>query len=125
MVVLVSIGILAVLLVSILRLAAAERRALRAEQWRTQAAWLAESAVERAAARLEADSSYAGETWTIPPEELDGRDPASVSISVETSAGQPSRRVVRVVADYPSQFQDRVRRSRQVVLDLSQGETQR
>ncbi len=118
LVVLVCLGIAAVVLVTILKMAAAEQQMLRKRQWHVQAAWLAESGLERAAARLAADPEYRGESWAIGPELLGSRHAGTVSISIETIAGQPKRRAVRVVADYPNQLPNQMRCSRETVLDL-------
>lgn len=124
-VVLVSVGVAAVVLVAILKWTASHQRSLQIEQWQAQALWLAESGLDRAAARLDANPAYAGERWLVPSSLLDSRFAARVEISVQAIPGQPARRSVRVVADYPDQPQDRARRTRQVVLDLSQGASQR
>lgn len=87
---------------------------LRAAGRRLQAEWLAESALDRAAARLAADPSYAGETWAIPAERLGGRDAASVRIEVTPAPGHPDRRVVRARADFPADEPRRSRHSRQI-----------
>ena len=52
-------------LVSVLRLATDQRKQLRYERLRLQAAWLAESGIERAAFRLKHDPKYAGEVWNL------------------------------------------------------------
>ena len=77
-----------------------ERHAVQMNQRSLQALWLAEAGVERAAAQLAADSKYAGETWIIPAKELAAGDDGVVRIQVETIAGRPERRSVRVEADY-------------------------
>ena len=115
---LVCLGVAAVVFVAVLKMAAAERRGVRTEARRAQAAWLAESALDRAAARLAADPAYPGETWTVPPGVLDARDTARVVIRVETPSEQPRRRSVRVRADWPDHPQHRVRQTRQVVIEL-------
>ena len=81
-----------------------------------QACWIAESAADRAAARLAADEAYAGERWTIPAGELDGRHSAAVQIEVKRMERNPARCRIRVVADYPLELPYRVRETR-VFLD--------
>ena len=117
-VVLVCLGVAAVVFVSVLKMAAAERRGVQTEARRVQAAWLAESALDRAAARLAADPAYPGETWTLSPGVLDASDPARVVIRVQTPSEQPQHRLVRVQADWPDHPQHRVRQTRQVVIEL-------
>jgi Tfp pilus assembly protein PilV len=109
------------ILVSLVKLAVAERRLVDQQAWQTQAAWLAESGLERAAWRLAADASYTGETWTLSPEQLTAADSAVVRIQVEAIPQQPNRRLVSVQADYPDHPQHRSRESKQAVVELAQG----
>jgi len=117
-VVLACLAVTLLVMVSLLRLAAAERSQMQVGAWQAQARWLAESALERAAARLAADPKYNGETWSLAAEALGGRDGAAVKIEVETPTGQPARRLVRVQADYPDHPHLRVRQSRQLAVEI-------
>lgn len=114
----VSLAVAAVLLVSIAKMAAAGRQAIRAEARRMQAAWLAESALERAARRLAADPAYSGETWTLTADELADDGAGLVQIRVAAVPGRPDRRLVRVRADYPNHPQHRARRSKQLMVQI-------
>jgi hypothetical protein len=144
-VVLVCLAVAAAMSVVVVRQIAAERHVVQMNHRSLQALWLAEAGVERAAARLAADPKYAGETWTIPAEELAagkrGQSPfvhstrravpangdcplfpaaddgAVVRIQVETIAGQSERRSVRVEADYPDAPERRCRQVKQIVVD--------
>ena len=115
---LVCLGVAAVVFVAVLKMAAAERRGVQTEARRVQAAWLAESALDRAAARLAADPAYLGETWTVPPGVLNDFDSARVVIEVQPRLEGPQRRLVRVQADWPDHPQHRVRQTRQVLVEL-------
>jgi Tfp pilus assembly protein PilV len=106
------------ILVSLVKLAVAERRLVDQEAWRVQAAWLAEAGLERAAWRLAADADYAGETWSLSPEQLAATDSAVVRIRVEAVPQHPNRRLVRVQADYPDHPQHRARESKQAAVEL-------
>ena len=106
------------ILVSLVKLAAAGRRMVDQQSWQVQAVWLAESGLERAAWRLAADADYKGETWTLPADQLAAADAAVVQIRVETIPEQPNRRLVRVRADYPDHPTNRVRLSKQAVVEL-------
>ena len=122
LIVLVALTVAAAVLVSVVRLAAADRKAWQGEVRQVQAAWLAESGLERAAARLRDNPDYRGETWNIPAGALDGWHAGVVNIQVESPADQPSQRRIRVLADFPIDPQDRARRTRDVVTAISQGE---
>jgi hypothetical protein len=116
--VLVCLGVAAVVMLGVLRLAAAGRRAADREAWRLQSAWLAESGVERAVARLTDDPSYRGETWRPPAEALPGRRDGAVRIDVVELPDAPRRRLVRVEADFPADPPDRCRTAKEVVVSL-------
>ena len=87
--VLVCLAVVGSFAMSLLRTAAARRRGAEAQQWRLQAQWLAESGLERAAVRLNADPRYAGEVWTPPPAELGGHA-AVVRIEVKPRPASPT-----------------------------------
>jgi type II secretory pathway component PulK len=112
--VLVALGLVAVLGGALVSLAGMERSVLSARERECQARWLAEAGVERAAARLAADTQYAGETWLLDDEELGGRGPAEVTIHVETLADSPARRRVTVEAEFPSDTSMRARSTKQL-----------
>jgi Tfp pilus assembly protein PilX len=71
------------------------------EQSQLQALWLADSAVERALARLAEQPDYTGETWQIDGQLLPNDSPGVVVIRVETSAGENAARRIVVEARYP------------------------
>jgi type II secretory pathway component PulK len=78
------------------------QRQSRHEVQRVQALWLAESAVGRAVARLQADPSYDGETWEPGGDALDGDGAAWVRIDVEEMEGQAEQKRVRIEARWPN-----------------------
>ena len=94
------------------------RQSLRAVGWQMQARWLAESGIERAAARLAADRHYSGEHWVVPAQELGGPEAAAVNIRLETPTNQPTVRRVHVEADYPDDPLHRCRQSKLVLIEL-------
>ena len=81
------------IVLSLLQLAVAQHNAIELESWEIQAAWLAESGLDRAAAQLAADPKYRGEVWTIPAEVFGGEDSAVVRIEVDSVAKEPNRRM--------------------------------
>ncbi len=76
-------------------------RATQTAAWSVQARWLAESGAERAAAKLDADAAYAGETWTIPAAEFGGQESGVVRIQVKPVGGEEKRRTIKIEADFP------------------------
>jgi len=115
---LVCVAIATVVFVSIVKMAGTERKATQTEARRLQAVWLAESALQRAAWKLASDDAYSGETWTVAAEQLAGTDAGLVEIEVESIPDEPNRRLVRVQADYPNHAEQRVRRSKQTIVQL-------
>jgi hypothetical protein len=109
---LVALVLIVMTLGSLLKRARDSWRVTRAEERQIQADWLAESGLDRAAARLAAEAEYRGETWSIPAEELGGHEPAVVDIRVEPIPDRPGLRRVRVRADYPPDAPRRARRSK-------------
>ena len=95
------------------------RESLRGEGWQMQARWLAESGVERAAAKLATDPHYSGERWAITAQELGAAEGGAVNIRVEMLSDQPTTRRVHVEADYPDDPIHRCRQSKQVLVELS------
>jgi len=116
---LVCLVVIASVLGGLLRAALLERQAVESAQWRQQAQWLAQAGLERAAARLARDRSFSGETWTIPAAALQGPHGGRVTIEVQSPAGHPGARQVRVTARYPDRPHDRAQTSRRALVTLS------
>ena len=115
---LVCLTMAAMLMAVMARVALTTSQQARDEGRRLQAAWLVESGLQRAGAQLAADSDYAGETWTIPASVLGTGHDAVVLIEVRASDAEPQQRTVRVRADYPDDPVHRVRKSKQLVVEL-------
>ena len=118
LVAMVCVAITAVVFVALLRLALAQEEAVRADAEQLQASWLAESAVDRAVAKLRADNGYRGETWNLPAQALAGVDDAVVEIKIELVPERPEFRRINVRADYPSRTEFRSRRSKSIAIML-------
>jgi hypothetical protein len=126
---LVCVALAAVVMVIAVRRALGEWKMVRLEAQQVQCRWLAESALDRAAARLAADPKYAGEVWKIAARTLRGKEDgekedrsaggAVVKIDVSTPPNEPSRRVVRAQADWPEDASARVRVSKQVTIEIA------
>lgn len=108
------------LLASLLKLALLHDGQLGHVQLRLQTAWLLESGLERAAARLAVDRNYTGETWTINADRLGGPDAAAIVIRVESDQSQSDRRQVVVEAACPVEGAQQARLTRQTTVTLAQ-----
>jgi Tfp pilus assembly protein PilX len=120
--VLVCLAVASVIFSGWVRAMLAERRQLRSLEDRTQAQYLVDSALRRAAARLAADASYAGEIWRVAPEELAGPAAAAVTIQVRSVSDEPQTRIIEVAADVPADAAAKSRRSKQIKLTLASKE---
>jgi Tfp pilus assembly protein PilV len=117
--VLVCLVLIAMISGVLLKVAAAQRETLRIEERRLQAEWLVESGLERAVARLSQSADYKGETWELSADDLGGPAPGLVKIEVKTIESQPTRRRVRVQADYPRGADRRARQSKELTVGIS------
>jgi hypothetical protein len=106
------------LLASALKLASTGRRQVRQDQLRMQANWLAEAGLERAAARLEAEAGYQGETWKIAANDLDGQHAGQVVIKVDPAEDAEDLRTVIVEASYPAGATPSATRTRRSIIPI-------
>lgn len=109
-IVLVLLLIASTIAVAILRAAVLDTRQFATNRHAMQADRLSEAGLARAAARLETDSNYQGESWTAELPESVG----TVEIRVTTESG---RRLVEAVATYPKDSYRRVRSRRTMPLE--------
>ncbi|MBW3539489.1 MAG: hypothetical protein KY476_04395 [Planctomycetes bacterium] len=117
----VLVAMLAVMLttsvgLSLARMALARHRQVRGEQLRLQAEWLAEAALERAAARHAVDENYTGETWDVAWPELRRGRTGRVMIEIDLPADGASERRVRVMAEFPAGVPERARVRKNVMI---------
>jgi Tfp pilus assembly protein PilV len=130
LIVLVCLAVAMALVVGWAKIAVLQSRQARGAEDRLQAVWLAESAIERAMARLQIDPDYQGETWQVDADAFGGGPSAGPSaggvaiITVEPVASNDGARQVTVQADYPLTGHRANRISKQVVVDLpNRGDT--
>ncbi len=120
--VMLTLSVLVILGSVVLRATALRRGVARGLEHRMQAQWLAESALERARARLAADPAYKGETWTLTPADL-GRPAtntatpaAQVAITIEQA--NDGTAAIAAVADLPIELPDRTRITKRTRITL-------
>jgi type II secretory pathway component PulK len=125
---LVCVMVASTLMIVVVRRALTESQLGRLEVRQAQSRWLAESGLERAAARLASDPKYSGEVWKILPGVITGRADetkagagGTVRIEVTTPPDQPSQRVVRVQADWPDDPALRARQTKQATIERPPG----
>jgi Tfp pilus assembly protein PilX len=118
-VVVVCLALAGMILASLLKMALLHERQLGYEQARLQAAWLADSGLDRAAIRLAGKPDYAGETWNIAAAQLGGPEGAVVVIRVQKDETRNERRAIVVEAVYPAQGPHQARLTRQATIILS------
>jgi Tfp pilus assembly protein PilX len=117
-VLLVCLAVAAALIAGAAKIAITSHRTTQVVSWNAQARWLVESAAERAAAKLSADTAYSGETWNIPAAELDGQDGGTVRIEVKPFGEGEKRRTIRIEADFPADPVHFARQEKEIVIDL-------
>jgi len=109
LVVLIALGLASALGLSLLKLTMAQRHQAEQEEFHAQARWLAESAFDDSAVRLNADAKFTGRDWPVSAKELGGNHAAKVSIEVKPVDNLPQRRQVTVIADMPAESEQRAR----------------
>ena len=115
---LVCLAIAAAMIAGAARIAITSHQATQTASWNEEARQLAESGVERAAAKLAADAAYAGETWNIPAAELGGQEAGVVRIEVKPAAGEEKRRTAKVEADFPDDPVHYARQQKEIIVDM-------
>lgn len=117
--VVICLIVISMLCAALLRMGLSQRDGARGDERQVQSDWLAESALERAVARLDADPGYQGETWDIPAGELGGSWSGRAVIAVQPIDGHPQSRRVHVRAEFPRAATALARSSKQAVITLS------
>lgn len=115
--VMICLLLISLLTASLVANVAAQRRQLRQEEQNLQAEWLAESALELAAARLAGEAAYAGETWNVAAEDLGGAQAATVTIRVGRGI-RPRDCTVTAQVEYPAGSRTAVRRTKHLTVTL-------
>ncbi len=116
--VLVCVGLAGLMTLAIVRQAAVRRAEVELAGRALQAHWLAEAALERAAARLAEDPAFRTERWHLAAGTLGAADGAVVQIEVQPATGRADLRRIRIVADYPDDPLHRVRVSKETTWEI-------
>lgn len=110
----VVIAIIGLLFSSSLR----TRRQLHSERDLRQVELLLDAGLRRAAAKLSADASYAGETWRIPADQLlqNGAAEVTIAAALADASADSGRTEVTVSARYPLNAPLTVQRTRTFII---------
>jgi type II secretory pathway pseudopilin PulG len=101
-----------------------EQHETQHHQLQIQTFWVAESAIQRAAAQLQRKAGYTGETWQIDAKDVGGEWPAEAVIRVEPVEGNATTRRVHVTARYPKRPLYGMIQERNIAIELpTLGET--
>ena len=113
---LMAILVASMLIAALLRTTAMSHRQLKRDEYRLQANLLADAGCDRALVLLKIKPDFTTEEWKVPAEQLSPDRTATVRLSVTHDTTQPERRMVSVIAEYPTGHPDlvRVTRSRPV-----------
>ena len=108
----VLVGLLVVALIgtAMARTVLLQRRSARWVEQQQQSAWLADSALQRAQAKLASDADYVGETWHVSAEQLRAGFSGLAVIRIE-SVDNDKRIVIEAV--YPEHPSRRILQRRQ------------
>lgn len=115
---LVCLALAAIIGGALLRWAVLEHKLLADRADQSQARWLAEAGIERAAARLASDAEYAGEIWKIAADELPAGQAGRVELRIDAIDGQSRQHSITVVAEYPLEVRPPARVRKQVTYQL-------
>jgi type II secretory pathway component PulK len=115
--VMIVLVVASMLVVSWFRSIAAQRDQLQMATDRLAAEWLAEGAIDRAAAKLRDNKDYTGETWSISGDELGAQDGATIEIRVARVEGHADRAAIEVEAEYPRNSLHSARVSRRMTVN--------
>lgn len=107
------------LLGTLLKMASIERRQIRIESHALQAEWLAESALDRAAAKLSREAAYTGETWTVTEKEWGGSQ-AGLAVIRVVPGTDSEQKVIEVVAHFPAEDPQSIQRTKRINYSVTQ-----
>lgn len=114
----VCLLVVATISVALTRALLDEHRQAQRRQHQLQALWVADSAVQRAAAQLKSSTDYEGETWQIDKEAMGGKWSAEAVIQIEPVESHESLRRIVVHARYPKHDLYGILQKRQILIEL-------
>ncbi len=115
-VVMICLMLVTAVMSSMLKSTLLQRKQMLQEQFRLQAEWLLESALERAVLQRSIDSKYQGETWHISPVDLGTRYQGIAEITLKTKENNPRLLSIQAHVKYPENTPFSVSRTKKIVL---------
>ena len=115
-IVMICLLIVSLLMASLLKSALLQRRQMMKEQFRVQAEWILESALERAALQRLKDPEYQGEVWKISSADLGTRYSGSAEITLKPTEKGDSLISIQARVKYPEKTMLSVTRTKKVIL---------
>jgi type II secretory pathway component PulK len=117
---LIAFLLASLLIAGLLRTVSMSHRQMKREEFRIQAAFLADAGCARAMARLKNNPEFKSETWAVPATELMADRTATVELTVTRDPQSLKKQTISAVVEYPSGHTDRVRITRNVALSSAQ-----
>lgn len=115
-IIMICLLLISLLMSSLLKSALLQRRQIIKEQYRVQAEWILESALERAAQQRMENVEYKGEVWEISPMDLGTRYSGSAEITLKTK-GKDNRLIsIQARVTYPENAPYSVTRTKNIIL---------
>ncbi len=99
---LVCLVVVGIFSASTIRRLVEQRRLATHQQYRLQSLWLAESARQRAVAKLNLDRNYKGETWRVEADTFDNGKSGIAVIQVAEIPESDSQRRIVIESQYPA-----------------------
>jgi type II secretory pathway component PulK len=109
---LMALLVASMMMAALLRTTAMSHRQLKRDEYRLQANLLADAGCDRALMLLKIKPEFTTEEWKVPSEQLSPERTASVRLSITPDRARPERRIVSVIAEYPTGHPDLVRVTR-------------
>lgn len=103
---------------SLVRITLSAAEQAERQHWRRQSMWLADSALNQAAARLRIDAEFTGEVWELAVPGETGEVPGRIVVKVAPAPENPHERTITATAEFPLHATDRVRTTRTLTLAL-------
>ncbi|WP_339730995.1 hypothetical protein [uncultured Gimesia sp.] len=118
-IVMVCLLLISLLMSSLLKSALLQRRQMIKEQYRVQAEWILESALERAAQQRLNDPAYQGEIWQISSMDLGTRYPASAEITLKPEGKEDRLISIQARVHYPEKAPFTVTRTKKLFYEAN------